>query len=40
MDRITPRGFDPLGISEERAPPQEASNLVSRDVRRGSRRED
>lgn len=39
-DRITPRGFDPLGISETRAPPQEASNLVSRDVRRGNRRGD
>jgi hypothetical protein len=40
MDRITPKGFDPLGTSDTRAPPQEASDLISREVRRGSRRED
>lgn len=34
MDRITPRGFDPMGTSDTRAPAQEASQLVSREVRR------
>ena len=34
MDRITPRGFDPMGTSDSRAPAQEASELVSRQVRR------
>src|SRR5215471_2904000 len=30
VDRITPRGFDPMGTSDTRAPPQEASELISR----------
>jgi hypothetical protein len=34
MDRITPRGFDPMGTSLRREPNQEGSTLVSRDVRR------
>ena len=33
MDRITPRGFDPMGTSDTRAPPQEGSTLLSRSVR-------
>lgn len=39
MDRITPRGFDPMGTSDERQPAQEASQLVSREVRRSRTRE-
>jgi hypothetical protein len=39
MDRISPRGFDPMGTSDSRAPAQEASELVSRELRR-SKRED
>lgn len=39
MDRITPRGFDPMGTSDTRAPPQEASELVSRETRNNRRRE-
>lgn len=34
MDRITPRGFDPMGTSDTRAPPQESSELISRETRR------
>lgn len=34
VDRVSPRGFDPLGTSDTRAPEQEASTLVSREVRR------
>jgi hypothetical protein len=37
-DRVTPRGFDPMGTSLERAPRQEASELISRQVRRYNRR--
>jgi hypothetical protein len=33
-DRVSPRGFDPLGTSDTRMPAQESSSLVSRDVRR------
>ena len=33
MDRVSPRGFDPMGTSDERQPPQENSTLVSRAVR-------
>ena len=33
MDRVTPRGFDPAGTSDTRAPPQEASSLLSRESR-------
>jgi hypothetical protein len=39
VDRITPRGFDPLGTSDTRSPAQEESGLVSREVRRGRRGE-
>ena len=39
VDRISPRGFDPMGTSLERAPRQEASELVSREVRRSRQRE-
>jgi hypothetical protein len=38
MDRVSPRGFDPIGTSDSRAPPQEASGLVSRELRRGRRK--
>jgi len=34
VDRISPRGFDPMGTSDTRAPPQEASELISRAGRR------
>jgi hypothetical protein len=37
MDRITPRGFDPMGTSLTREPRQEGSELVSREVRRSRR---
>lgn len=33
MDRVSPRGFDPMGTSDERAPRQESSPLLSRAVR-------
>jgi hypothetical protein len=33
MDRVTPRGFDPMGTSNTRAPAQEGSTLLSRSVR-------
>ena len=33
MDRISPRGFDPMGTSDTRAPAQESSPLLSRSVR-------
>ena len=38
MDRVSPRGFDPEGTSDTRAPPQEASTLVSRETRRSNKR--
>ena len=34
VDRISPRGFDPMGTSDSRLPPQEASELLSRAGRR------
>lgn len=34
VDRVSPRGFDPLGTSDVRAPSQEASTLISREARR------
>lgn len=34
MDRISPRGFDPAGTSDTRAPEQEPSYLLSRQIRR------
>ena len=40
MDRVSPRGFDPMGTSDTRAPPQEGSELISREVRRSRRRSD
>ena len=40
MDRVSPRGFDPMGTSLEREPRQEGSELVSREVRRGRRGDD
>jgi hypothetical protein len=40
MDRVSPRGFDPMGTSLEREPRQEPSELVSREVRRGRRNRD
>ena len=33
MDRVSPRGFDPMGTSDTRAPAQESSTLLSRAVR-------
>ena len=33
MDRVTPRGFDPMGTSDTRAPRQEDSVLIARSVR-------
>jgi hypothetical protein len=33
MDRVSPRGFDPMGTSDTRAPAQEGSSLLSRSVR-------
>lgn len=33
VDRVTPRGFDPMGTSDTRAPAQEASSLLSRETR-------
>ena len=33
VDRVSPRGFDPMGTSDTRAPAQEASTLISRQVR-------
>ena len=38
MDRVSPRGFDPMGSHNTREPRQEASGLVSREVRRPTRR--
>lgn len=40
MDRVSPRGFDPMGTSDTRAPPQEGSTLLSRQVRARSRPDD
>lgn len=33
MDRVSPRGFDPMGTHDTRAPAQEGSELVSRQRR-------
>lgn len=38
MDRVSPRGFDPLGTSDTRAPAQEKSQQISRELRRAPRR--
>jgi hypothetical protein len=32
-DRLTPRGFDPMGTSLEREPRQERSTYISREIR-------
>ena len=34
MDRITPRGFDPIGTPDDRIGPQPASDLVTENLRR------
>ena len=39
-DRVSPRGFDPMGTSDTRAPEQEGSTLISREVRGGRRRDE
>ena len=36
-DRVTPRGFDPIGNSNTFAPAFPESGLVSREVRRGKK---
>ena len=36
MDRISPRGFDPIGTSDDRIGPQPASKLVTEQVRKRS----
>ena len=33
MDRVSPRGFDPMGSHNTREPAQESSTLLSRSVR-------
>lgn len=33
-DRVSPRGFDPMGTSDTRAPNQEGSYMLSRSIRR------
>jgi hypothetical protein len=37
MDRISPRGFDPMGTALSRYGPQEESPLISRQLRGGRR---
>jgi hypothetical protein len=37
MDRVTPRGFDPMGTSDMREARQESSELISRAGRRRRR---
>lgn len=39
MDRISKKGFDPMGTSDSRDNVQEASDLISREVRRGRNRD-
>ena len=39
MDRVSPRGFDPAGTSDSRAPAQESSTLLSRQIRGRNTRE-
>jgi hypothetical protein len=34
MDRITPRGFDPIGTPDDRIGPMPASDLVTEQVRK------
>jgi hypothetical protein len=40
MDRITPRRFDPIGNSLQRAGTREDSPLISRELRASNRRKD
>ena len=40
IDRITPRGFDPIGTALDRYGPQEKSPLVSRELRSSNRRKE
>jgi len=39
LDRISPRGFDPIGTALQRYGPQEASQLISRELRAPRRRD-
>lgn len=38
MDRVSPREFDPIGTSLSRYNPTQKSDLISRDIRGGSKR--
>ena len=38
MDRITPRGFDPMGTSLAREPRQQSSDLIAAEIRGRRRR--
>jgi hypothetical protein len=40
MDRVSPRGFDPIGTALERYGPNPASDLVAREIRGARRRRD
>jgi hypothetical protein len=40
LDRITPRGFDPIGTALDRYGPQESSPLISRELRSSNRRKE
>lgn len=40
LDRVSPRRFDPIGTPLERQGPQEASTLISRELRNSSRRKE
>ena len=35
VDRVSPRGFDPMGSHNTREPTQEKSTLISKEVRSG-----
>jgi hypothetical protein len=34
MDRISPRGFDPIGTADDRIGPQPSSGLITEQVRK------
>ena len=38
MDRVSPREFDPMGTSLDRYKPNQQSDLISREIRGGSKR--
>lgn len=38
LDRISPRGFDPMGTALNRYGPQESSPLIARELRGNNRR--